>query len=153
MNDRILHYSLSLSLNSQVVGIVIVLVCQEFKYPFPEELLDINKCGPPKLNESSMPFCLRPSSNQSIPVPFEDSTPLYDPRPSILFCLGIIFINFIFLTLCLWPKYKRLESEKRKSFEKSVCIKKWCLFICWQKSVHLETIYSFYSVITWCAVQ
>ena len=115
---------LSLSLYRQVIGIVMVLICQAFQFPLSDDLVAINKCVgvSSSINESSVTQCSGKSPSNF--MPYKNSTPLYDPRPIILLFLGILFVNSFFVTLCLWPKYKRLNSEKINTFEKSVCVRK-----------------------------
>jgi len=104
-----------------VIGIVVISVSQSFQSPLPAHLLQQNQCGSksPALNDTSMPKCFNLPSNQSIPIPYKGSTPLYDPTPTVLLCMAITVANFLLLVLLLWPKYKRLNSEKIKTFEKS----------------------------------
>ena len=105
----------------QVIGIVVISVSQSFQHPLPTNLLHSNQCGSrnPSLNDTSMPKCFYLPSNQSFPISYKDSTPLYDPTPTVLLCVAITIANFLVLVLLLWPKYKRFNSEKRKTFEKS----------------------------------
>ena len=102
------------------MGIIIVLVGQLLQSPLSPEFVAINKCaGPSIVNDTSVPKCFRISDNSSIPSSLDGATPLSDPTHTITFFMGIVALNFFIMVLCLWPKYKRIESEKRTSFEKS----------------------------------
>ena len=105
----------------QVVGIVIVLVGEMIQVPLSDELIKINQClGPSVTNDSSIPSCFRPSHNSSIPSVIRQSTELTDSSNTIIFCLVLTVLNFMFFVLCFCPKYKRMDSENKASFEKSL---------------------------------
>ncbi len=106
----------------QIIGIVVITVSQSFSYSLPDNLLAINQCTSksPALNDTSMPKCFYLPNNQSVPIVFKDSVPLNDPAPTILFCLSLTVFTFLILVFLFWPKYRRLESERLNSLEKSV---------------------------------
>lgn len=100
---------------------MIVLVGEQITFPLSDELLDINKCSGTQVgNDTSVPKCFRPSHNKSIPSVITDSTELSNSSNIIIVCLILTFVNFVFLVVCLQPKYKRVEAERQNSFEKSV---------------------------------
>lgn len=107
------------------MGMVIVLIGQQINSPLSADLIAINKCGGSEIGNdtSSIPLCFRPSQNSSIPSVFVKPTELYNATNTILFCLVLMVINFIVFVACLHPKYKRVESEKISSFEKSIMVK------------------------------
>lgn len=115
------HDKLLCVFSRQVVGIVIVLIGEVIQTSLPAELVDINQClGASVTNDSSIPSCFRPSHNSSVPSIIHQSTQLKDSSNTIILCLILTVVNFVFLVLCFWPKYKRMDSEKRDSFEKSL---------------------------------
>lgn len=105
----------------QVAGIVIVLIGEQIQFPLSDELIAINKCsGTQVVNDTSIPACFLPSRNDSIPSVITDSTELSNSSNTIILCLFITVVNFFILVVCLRPKYRRVEAEKRNSFEKSI---------------------------------
>ena len=103
------------------MGILIVLIGEQIQYSLSDELLAINKCGSSEvLNDSSIPKCFRPSHNDSVPSTIVQATELTNSTNTVTFCLALTIVNLFILVVCLRPKYKRMESEKRASFEKSI---------------------------------
>ena len=106
------------------MGIIIVLVGQAIQFPLASNLIAINQCGgSSKLNDTSLPRCFQSSQNNSVPSILTKATDLYDSSHTIWMCLAITVVNYFILVGCFWPKYRRIESEKRSSFEKSVMVK------------------------------
>ena len=105
---------------------MIVLIGQLIQSPLSEDLIAKNKCQGSLLahaNDSSVPSCFRPSTNNSIPSPIKQSTELYDSTNTILFCVVLTAVNFLIFVFCFWPKYKRVDTERRSNLEKSVVVK------------------------------
>ena len=106
------------------MGIVIVLVGQLIQYPLSDELIAINQCGDTSnLNDTSVLNCFQPSHNNSVPPTIKKATDLYNSSHTIFFCLALMLANFFILVICFRPRYRRMESEKRSSFEKSTRVK------------------------------
>ena len=107
------------------MGIVIVLVGQQIQSPLSDDLIATNKCQGSILhaNDTTVPSCFLPSSNASIPSHIKESTELYSSTHTVLLCLLLTVVNFLILVFCFWPKYKRVDSERKSNLEKSIIVK------------------------------
>ena len=102
------------------MGIIIVIIGEKLAQPLSPDQFE-NKCSSSlPTNDTSVPTCFHSSQNSSI---LTDETALSDQNHTIMFCIGITIVNFIILVACFRPKYRRVESEKRCTFEKSVVVK------------------------------
>ena len=118
--------SLSLT-HSQIVGIILVLLSQVLSTPLPYELQQVNQCGSTIStgshgNVSTLPLCFQESHNNSIPSKTTESVSLVDQQHGVWFFSVMISVVFVFFVVVFRPKYKRVESEKRASFEQSVYV-------------------------------
>lgn len=105
---------------------VIVLVGQQIQYPLSNDLLKINQCQGTVVdlsNDTSVPSCFQPSNNASIPSSIKEATELYNLTYTVIMCLGLTVLNFLILVICFWPKYLRVDSERKSSLEKSIAVK------------------------------
>ena len=107
--------------HSQVLGIVIVFISQVLTVPMNPEMILINQCGSDiDLNSSALLSCHQ--SNTSVPDIIEDSLPLNQLGPAMIFTPTFTAILFVFYVVFFRPKYKRVAAERVASFEASVYV-------------------------------
>ena len=96
----------------------------------PAELRQINKCGsipashhPGRNNHTStLPYCFQESHNISIPSKLVETTELSDQKHGVWFFAILMSVVYVFFVVVFRPKYKRVDSERRSSFEQSVYV-------------------------------
>ena len=123
-----LPFSLPPSLCSQIMGILLVFISSSvLATPLPQYLLQVNQCGSTAVshhsgNTSTLPSCFQVSRNSSVPSKLTESDELIEQQHGVWFFAILISVIFVFFVFVFHPKYKRVESEKRASFEQSVYV-------------------------------
>ncbi len=74
------------------------------------------------VNSTSLPSCHRHANNASIPDDIMSSLALNELGPAMIFIPTFTALLFVFYVLFFWPKYKRINAEKKASFEQSVYV-------------------------------
>ena len=109
------------------MGIVFVFMSQILSTDLSPELMQINQCGSSVVNdhygnESTMPSCFEESHNSSIASVIVESVQPRDQQHAVWFFAILMCAVYLFFVVVFRPKYKRVESEKRASFEQSVYV-------------------------------
>ncbi len=108
--------------HSQVLGIVIVFISQVLTVPMNPEMILINQCGSDiDINSSALLSC-QSTHNDTVPDIIEDSLPLNQLGPAMIFTPTFTAILFVFYVVFFRPKYKRVAAERVASFEASVYV-------------------------------
>ena len=95
--------------------------------PLSSDLLNVNKCGSTPVshynsNTSTLPYCFQKSHNDSIPSKIVDSDELTDQKHTVWLFTILIALVYVLFVFVFQPKYKRVDSERRASFEQSVYV-------------------------------
>ena len=95
--------------------------------PLSTELMSINQCGSSTVshhssNISTLPSCFQQSHNNSVPSKLIDSEQVFDQKYSVWLFTILIAVVFVFFVFVFQPKYRRVDSERRASFEQSTYV-------------------------------
>ena len=101
----------------QIAGILLVLLSQVLQFDIDSDLVHDAKCS----NSDAQAASSRPSCfNSSQPVS-SAATP-QDLTHAILLYVCLMVLVFIFFAIFFWPRYKRIEAEKKADFEASMFV-------------------------------
>lgn len=98
------------------MGIVIVLCGQVLQVPLSPPLILTSVCGSGAVlshDSSTTSVCANPQLNASIPAVLTPDAKGYDLTRTLYLCITLITVSYLVLVLCFWPRYKRVELEKR----------------------------------------
>ena len=86
-------------------------------------LIPIQQCGS-DFSSTNSSLCHPIVYNASIPEDISDPGPLTELGPAMIFTPSFTAVIFVFYVLFFWPKYKRVQAEKKASFEESMYVGK-----------------------------
>ena len=106
--------------HSQVMGTVLIFISTPLQTPLPANLLDRAQCQTKDSRKNFTLPCSESFYNNST-IHSSTITP-QDFSHAMLFYLFLMAGIFIVLVLTFYPKYRRVDAEKKAKFEESVYI-------------------------------
>jgi len=105
------------------MGIAIVLLSQVLQVDLTPDLMAANKCASTSnaLN-SSQPSCFHSNNTGNPQYQIGASIQPKDLSYVVLFSVALMSAVYLFFVLVFPPRYRRVEAEKRVSFEKSMYV-------------------------------
>ena len=109
-------------MHNQIMGIILVSVSEILATPLSSELKSIAQCSSTPDHDShyDVPQCFQNSTIHSNSTGGDDEAT--DQRHTVWLFAILVSIVFVFFVFVFRPKYQRVDSERRASFEQSTYV-------------------------------